>query len=54
MMQTYYFNSIYTNKKNYLNSTLTLFNTIIVVQSENKRTFVKKIHAYEPKNNRTL
>lgn len=42
MMQTYYFNSTYTNKKNHLNSILTLFNTIIIVQSENKRTFVKK------------
>nr|DAJ81751.1 MAG TPA: hypothetical protein [Bacteriophage sp.] len=40
MMQTYYLNSITQNRKDYLISTLTLFNTIIIVQKTKKRTFV--------------
>nr|DAH03662.1 MAG TPA: hypothetical protein [Bacteriophage sp.]DAS48048.1 MAG TPA: hypothetical protein [Caudoviricetes sp.]DAT10243.1 MAG TPA: hypothetical protein [Caudoviricetes sp.] len=31
MMQIYYLNSTHANKKNYLISILTLFNTIIIV-----------------------
>lgn len=39
MMQTYYLNSITQNRKDYLISTLTLFNTIIIVQ-KNKETYL--------------
>jgi lambda repressor-like predicted transcriptional regulator len=39
MMQTYYLNSITQNRKNYLISILTLFNTIIIVQ-KNKETYL--------------
>lgn len=55
MMQTYYLNSITQNRKNYLISILTLFNTIIIVQKQRNVPLYKiKIHDYESKNYRTL
>lgn len=56
MMQAYYLNSITQNRKDYLISTLTLFNTIIIVQKKQKNVplYKIKIHDYESKNNRTL
>lgn len=55
MMQTYYLNSITQNRKNYLIGTLTLFNTIVIVQKQRNVPLYKiKIHDYESKNNRTL